>query len=57
MDLGCDASGYSRAGSDSMIWYCVIVAGRPGLELSKLRGVSVSKRIFSESFNSNESEF
>uniref|UniRef100_A0A6V7QRF5 J domain-containing protein n=1 Tax=Ananas comosus var. bracteatus TaxID=296719 RepID=A0A6V7QRF5_ANACO len=38
VDLGCDARGYSRAGSDSMIWYCVIVAGRPGLELSKLRG-------------------
>lgn len=57
MDLGCDARGYSRAGSDSMIWYCVIVAGRPGLELSKLRGVSISKRTFSELFNSNDSEF
>ncbi|OAY62782.1 DnaJ subfamily C member 10 [Ananas comosus] len=27
-----------RAQTSSMIWYCVIVAGRPGLELSKLRG-------------------
>lgn len=37
MELGCDARGYSRAGSDTKIWYCVIVAGRPSSELSKMR--------------------
>lgn len=37
LELGCDARGHSRAGSDTMIWYCVIVAGRPGVELSKKR--------------------
>lgn len=40
LELGCDARGHSRAGSDTMIWYCVIVAGRPGVELSKKRQVS-----------------
>ncbi|KAL6657022.1 hypothetical protein ACP70R_004802 [Stipagrostis hirtigluma subsp. patula] len=39
MELGCDARGYSRAGNDKMIWYCVIVAGRPGVELSKKRQI------------------
>ncbi|KAG1334440.1 DnaJ subfamily C member 10 [Cocos nucifera] len=37
MELGCDARGYSRAGNDTKIWYCVIVAGRPSHELSKMR--------------------
>ncbi len=39
LELGCDARGYSRAGNDIAIWYCVIVAGRPGIELSKRRQV------------------
>ncbi|GAB2289674.1 hypothetical protein Dimus_023981 [Dionaea muscipula] len=37
MDLGCDARGYSRAGVNTMIWYCVIVIGRPSPELNKMR--------------------
>jgi hypothetical protein len=40
LELGCDARGHSRAGNDAAIWYCVIVAGRPGAELSKKRQVS-----------------
>ncbi|XP_028056527.1 uncharacterized protein LOC114260583 isoform X1 [Camellia sinensis] len=28
MELGCDACGYSRAGNETAIWYCVILAGR-----------------------------
>ena len=40
LELGCDARGHSRAGNDAAIWYCVIVAGRPGVELSKKRQVS-----------------
>ncbi|XP_015647392.1 uncharacterized protein [Oryza sativa Japonica Group] len=39
LELGCDARGYSRAGNDIAIWYCVIVAGRPGIELSKRRQI------------------
>uniref|UniRef100_A0A0E0I4I5 J domain-containing protein n=1 Tax=Oryza nivara TaxID=4536 RepID=A0A0E0I4I5_ORYNI len=39
LELGCDARGYSRAGNDIAIWYCVIVAGRPGVELSKRRQI------------------
>ncbi|CAM6058561.1 unnamed protein product [Sphagnum tenellum] len=38
-ELGCDASGYSKAGNDTNTWYCVVVAGRPGSELTQLRGV------------------
>lgn len=41
MELGCDARGYSRAGNDTKIWYCVIVAGRLSHELSKMRDVSL----------------
>ncbi|KAI3987681.1 hypothetical protein MKX01_028415 [Papaver californicum] len=41
MDLGCDARGYSRAGYETMTWYCVIVAGRPSLELNKMRETMV----------------
>ncbi|RVW58182.1 hypothetical protein CK203_111665 [Vitis vinifera] len=37
MELGCDARGYSRAGYDTMTWYCVILAGRLSLELNKMR--------------------
>ncbi|XP_068636887.1 uncharacterized protein [Aristolochia californica] len=37
MELGCDARGYSRAGNDTMTWYCVILTGRPGPELNKIR--------------------
>jgi len=39
LELGCDARGHSRAGNDAAIWYCVIVAGRPGAELSKKRQI------------------
>ncbi|KAJ4793561.1 DNAJ heat shock family protein [Rhynchospora pubera] len=35
--LGCDAKGHSRAGFDTLVWYCVIVAGRPSSELTKMR--------------------
>ncbi|GFZ03571.1 DNAJ heat shock N-terminal domain-containing protein [Actinidia rufa] len=37
MELGCDACGYSRAGNETAIWYCVILAGRPSQELNKMR--------------------
>ncbi|XP_002514733.2 uncharacterized protein LOC8263406 [Ricinus communis] len=37
MELGCDARGHSRAGNDTVSWYCVIVAGRLGPELNKMR--------------------
>ncbi|XP_031476419.1 uncharacterized protein LOC116248013 isoform X2 [Nymphaea colorata] len=37
MELGCDARGYSRAGNDTSTWYCVILAGRPSLELNNMR--------------------
>ncbi|CAL5441664.1 unnamed protein product [Camellia sinensis] len=41
MELGCDAHGYSHAGNETAIWYCVILAGRSSLELNKMR-VSLS---------------
>ncbi|CAL5362297.1 unnamed protein product [Camellia sinensis] len=37
MELGCDACGYSRAGNETAIWYCVILAGRSSPELNKMR--------------------
>ncbi|KAF7135819.1 hypothetical protein RHSIM_Rhsim08G0152800 [Rhododendron simsii] len=37
MELGCDARGYSRAGNETSIWYCVILAGRQSPELHKMR--------------------
>lgn len=37
MELGCDPRGYSRAGKDTKIWYCAIVAGRLSQELNKMR--------------------
>ncbi|XAR50029.1 Protein-disulfide reductase [Bertholletia excelsa] len=39
MELGCDPRGYSRAGNEIEIWYCVIVAGRSSPELNKMREV------------------
>ncbi|CAL5362277.1 unnamed protein product [Camellia sinensis] len=36
MELGCDAHGYSRAGNETAIWYCVILAGRSSPELNKM---------------------
>eukprot|EP00258_Populus_trichocarpa_P015941 XP_006373458.1 dnaJ homolog subfamily C member 16 [Populus trichocarpa] len=39
MELGCDARGHSRAGNDTISWYCVILAGRLGPELNKLREI------------------
>eukprot|EP00249_Psilotum_nudum_P021768 c28236_g1_i1 orf=101-2203(+) len=39
MELGCHEAGYSRAGKEITTWYCVIVAGRPGFELSQMRSV------------------
>lgn len=41
MELGCDACGYSRAGNETSIWYCVILAGRQSPELHKMREVSL----------------
>ncbi|XP_052179705.1 uncharacterized protein LOC127793014 isoform X2 [Diospyros lotus] len=37
MELGCDARGYSRAGRETMIWYCVMLIGRLSPELNKMR--------------------
>ncbi|GAB4860780.1 hypothetical protein Ancab_035943 [Ancistrocladus abbreviatus] len=37
MELGCDARGYSRAGVDTNIWYCVILIGRPSPEMNNMR--------------------
>ncbi|KAL2516026.1 DNAJ heat shock N-terminal domain-containing protein [Forsythia ovata] len=36
-ELGCNSRGYSRAGSDTKIWYCAIVAGRQSQELNIMR--------------------
>ncbi|CAL5444882.1 unnamed protein product [Camellia sinensis] len=36
MELGCDARGYSHAGNETAIWYCVILAGRSSPELNKM---------------------
>ncbi|KAJ7558099.1 hypothetical protein O6H91_04G024900 [Diphasiastrum complanatum] len=38
-ELGCDATGYSRGGKEVLTWYCVILAGKPGIELSQMRAV------------------
>ncbi|GAA0145525.1 chaperone [Lithospermum erythrorhizon] len=37
MELGCDARGFSRAGNDTRIWYCGVLAGRLSQELFKMR--------------------
>lgn len=39
MELGCDPHGYSRAGYDTVIWYCAIAVGRLSPELNKMREV------------------
>lgn len=39
MELGCDARGHSRAGNNSLTWYCVVVAGRPSFQLNTMREV------------------
>ncbi|KAK3005599.1 hypothetical protein RJ639_016962 [Escallonia herrerae] len=39
MELGCDARGFSRAGNDTRIWYCAILAGRQSIELDKMREI------------------
>ncbi len=40
MQLGCDAHGYSRAGYDTVTWYCAVIAGRHSPQLSQMRRVS-----------------
>ncbi|KNA20336.1 hypothetical protein SOVF_052980 [Spinacia oleracea] len=39
MELGCDSRGYSRAGTNTKIWYCAIVVGRASPELNEMREV------------------
>ncbi|XP_027126348.2 uncharacterized protein [Coffea arabica] len=53
MELGCDARGYSRAGSEMRIWYCVILAGRLSQELNKMR--ETIRRV-QETLNNNGGE-
>lgn len=36
-ELGCDARGFSRAGEDTKIWYCVVLVGRYSQELNEMR--------------------
>ncbi|CAN4088443.1 unnamed protein product [Withania somnifera] len=36
-ELGCDARGFSRAGNDTKIWYCVVLVGRYSQELNEMR--------------------
>ncbi|XP_028060735.1 uncharacterized protein LOC114264327 isoform X1 [Camellia sinensis] len=36
IELGCDARGYSRAGNETAIWYCVILVGRSSPELNTM---------------------
>lgn len=38
-ELGCNSRGYSRAGPNTKIWYCVIVIGRSGPEMNEMREV------------------
>lgn len=52
-ELGCDARGYSRAGSETRIWYCVILAGRLSQELNKMR--ETIRRV-QETLNNNDGE-
>ncbi|CAI9112103.1 OLC1v1012483C3 [Oldenlandia corymbosa var. corymbosa] len=49
-ELGCDARGYSRAGSGVNIWYCVILAGRMSQELNAMRE---TMRRVQETLNNN----
>nr|GMD07660.1 DnaJ homolog subfamily C member 16 isoform X1 [Ipomoea batatas] len=39
-ELGCDARGFSRAGNDTKVWYCVVLVGRQSKELNEMREVS-----------------
>ncbi|KAG5618539.1 hypothetical protein H5410_018363 [Solanum commersonii] len=39
-ELGCDPRGFSRAGKDTKIWYCVVLVGRYSKELNEMREVS-----------------
>lgn len=39
-ELGCDPRGFSRAGKDTKIWYCVVLVGRYSQELNEMREVS-----------------
>lgn len=50
MELGCDPHGYSRAGYDTVIWYCAIAVGRPSLELNKMREVCIFVFCFGHNF-------
>ncbi|KAL5198956.1 hypothetical protein ABZP36_002468 [Zizania latifolia] len=54
LELGCDARGHSRAGNDMMVWYCVVIAGRPGVELSKRRQIlrKAQDQLFSDADSS-----
>ncbi|CAL5441762.1 unnamed protein product [Camellia sinensis] len=45
MELGCDARGYSRAGNETAIWYCVILAGRSSPELNKMRAKRIQEAL------------
>nr|GLL22174.1 dnaJ homolog subfamily C member 16 isoform X1 [Ipomoea trifida] len=36
-ELGCDARGFSRAGNDTKVWYCVVLVGRQSKELNEMR--------------------
>ncbi|CAL5444918.1 unnamed protein product [Camellia sinensis] len=45
MELGCDARGYSRAGNETAIWYCVILAGRSSPELNKMRAKVIQEAL------------
>ncbi|KAJ9568296.1 hypothetical protein OSB04_004262 [Centaurea solstitialis] len=37
MELGCDPKGYSRAGNNTVVWYCAVLLGRQSAELHKMR--------------------
>ncbi|XP_047327744.1 uncharacterized protein LOC124931343 [Impatiens glandulifera] len=58
MDLGCDAQGYSRAGHDITIWYCLILAGRLSPELNNMRATlrSLHEILLKEGEESSEGE-
>ncbi|KAL3374926.1 hypothetical protein AABB24_006422 [Solanum stoloniferum] len=36
-ELGCDPRGFSRAGKDTKIWYCIVLVGRYSKELNEMR--------------------
>ncbi|RRT73809.1 hypothetical protein B296_00028685 [Ensete ventricosum] len=42
MELGCDARGFSRAGSDTLTWYCLVLVGRAGRAMAQMREVSLT---------------